>query len=213
MKTFSEYITYREGDGESGFSLNGYFHTTPKMGHGVYPRITCKDGFNMSVQASSFAYSTPRSDEPPYTHVEVGYPSEHESLLDPYADGESKDVFGYVPVEVVEKIVDKHGFKGASTRAQNQAESRLMEADLPHRPVVAHEVSRSDPSAEKTAVSVIQAIRKLDKKIPKELTPEQQEFLSSYKSIFPKGLNIPLNPDQFRSLMKFKKSFPDMFKS
>ena len=130
MKTFSEYIIYREGDGESGFSLNGYFHTTPKMGHGVYPRITCKDGFNMSVQASSFAYSKPRSDEPPYTHVEVGYPSEHESLLDPYADGESKDVFGYVPVEVVEKIVDKHGFKGASTRAQNQAESRYVKENL-----------------------------------------------------------------------------------
>lgn len=236
MKTFSEYITYREGDGESGFSLNGYFHTTPKMGHGAYPRITCKDGFNVSVQASSIAYSKPRSDEPPYTHVEVGYPSEHESLLDPYADGESKDLFGYVPVEVVEKIVDKHGFKGASTRAQNQAESRLMEADeadeeprktnkvfvsipkggrksLPHRPVVAREVSRSDPSAEKMAVSVIQTIHKLNGKTSKDLTPEQQEFLSSYKSSFPRGLNIPLNPDQFRSLMKLKKSFPDMFKS
>jgi hypothetical protein len=107
-----------------------------------------------------------------------------------------------------EYITYREGDGESDFSAQNQAESKL-----PHRPVVAHKISLVDPSAEKTAVSVIQAIRKLDKKIPKELTPEQQEFLSSYKSIFPKGLNIPLNPDQFRSLMKFKKSFPDMFKS
>lgn len=114
MKKFSEYITYREG-GESGFSVNGYFHITPKMKHGIYPRITCKDGFTVSVQASWSAYCIPRSDAPPYTHVEVGYPSQHEPLLEPYEDGEGSDVFGYVPVEVVEKIIDKHGFKGAST--------------------------------------------------------------------------------------------------
>lgn len=84
---------------------------------------------------------------------------------------------------------------------------------LPHRPVVAREISSRDPSAEKMAVSAIQTIRRLDGKISKELTPEQQKFLSSYKSSFPEGLNIPLGSSQFRSLMKLKKSFPDMFKS
>ena len=74
------------------------------------PRITCKDGFNISVQGSSFNYATPREDNPPngYTHVECGYP-----LLD-YAEcfgdnGYTETVYGYVPVEVVEAELDAHG--------------------------------------------------------------------------------------------------------
>lgn len=49
-------------------------------GHGyvileVRPRIICKDGYSLSVQASAHHYSTPRRDHPPYIQVEVGYPS------------------------------------------------------------------------------------------------------------------------------------------
>mgnify|MGYP003322600468 CR=1 FL=1 len=46
-----------------------------KMKHN--PRITCADGFNISVQGSSYNYATPREDNPPngYTHVECGFPS------------------------------------------------------------------------------------------------------------------------------------------
>ena len=82
------------------------------------PRITCKDGFNISVQGSSFSYATPRVDNPPngYTHVECGYPSSKpttQALLD-YAEcfgdhGYTETVYGYVPVEVVEAELDAHG--------------------------------------------------------------------------------------------------------
>ena len=71
------------------------------------PRINCKDGFSMSVQAGQFSYSIPRKDlrDGNYTHVEVGFPSKEEELLKPYSDA----VYGYVPVEVVDKIIEKHG--------------------------------------------------------------------------------------------------------
>ena len=82
------------------------------------PRITCKDGFNISVQGSSFNYSKPREDNPPngYTHVECGFPSSKpttKALLD-YAEcfGDSDyttTVYGYVPVEVVQAELDAHG--------------------------------------------------------------------------------------------------------
>ena len=82
------------------------------------PRITCKDGFNISVQGSSFNYATPREDNPPngYTHVECGYPSSKpttQALLD-YAEcfgdhGYTETVYGYVPVEVGQAELDAHG--------------------------------------------------------------------------------------------------------
>ena len=83
------------------------------------PRITCTDGFSISVQGSSFSYAIPREDNPPngYTHVECGFPSSKpttKALLE-YAEcfGDSDDytdtVYGYVPVEVVQAELDAHG--------------------------------------------------------------------------------------------------------
>ena len=37
--------------------------------------VRCRDGFEMSVQASLHHYCTPQQDDGPYTHVEVGAPS------------------------------------------------------------------------------------------------------------------------------------------
>ena len=82
------------------------------------PRITCKNGFTISVQARDGAYCTPREDYPdtPYTHVECGYPSSKpttEALLK-YAEcfgshGYTDTVYGYVPIEVVQAELDTHG--------------------------------------------------------------------------------------------------------
>jgi len=78
----------------------------------------CADGFQMSVQASHFHYCSPRNDEGPYSTVEVGFPSEQEDLLVPYAEvwkdkGEEVDytdlVYAYVPSSVVLEVVAKHG--------------------------------------------------------------------------------------------------------
>lgn len=72
-------------------------------------RLLCKDGFSLSAQGNQFTYSTPRSIDGPYTHVEVGFPSRREPLLDEYGDYESDDVYGWVPVETVLAIINKHG--------------------------------------------------------------------------------------------------------
>lgn len=76
--------------------------------------MKCKDGFTMSVQASSGHYCRPQKDEGPWSAVEVGFPSEFEELLMPYKerarhDPPTKAVYAWVPVEVVENVIEKHG--------------------------------------------------------------------------------------------------------
>lgn len=77
-----------------------------------FPRIVCNDGFTLSVQARVFNYCTPRSDTGPWSEVEVGFPSEVEDLLLPFAE-DSNDptgtVYGWVPVNLVEQVIAKHG--------------------------------------------------------------------------------------------------------
>ena len=81
----------------------------------VRPRLVCKDGGSMSVQAGQYAYSSPRLDNLKgelYTEVEIGFPSAKEELICEYAEDSSDytgTVYGYVPVELVEKVIAKHG--------------------------------------------------------------------------------------------------------
>ena len=81
----------------------------------IVKRLYCNDGFSMSVQAHDGAYCSPRTD-PAYTdyyfEVEVGFPSEREELLMEYVEGYDNPtgtVYGYVPVEVVQEVIEKHG--------------------------------------------------------------------------------------------------------
>ncbi len=82
--------------------------------------VLCKDGFKMSVQASSNHYCSPKSDgyDMIYSEVEVGFPSEREPLLDKYVEDLSGEdgvldytdsVYPYVPAEIVSTIIAKHG--------------------------------------------------------------------------------------------------------
>ena len=78
-------------------------------------RLHCNDGFSMSVQAHDGAYCSPRTDPADtdyYFEVEVGFPSDREELLMEYVedyDNPTKTVYGYVPVEVVQEVIEKHG--------------------------------------------------------------------------------------------------------
>lgn len=73
-------------------------------------RLKCKDGFSMSVQAGRDKYSKPidryriKGD---YTHFEVLFPSEPCIELMAYIT--QPGVYAYVPAQVVEKIIRKHG--------------------------------------------------------------------------------------------------------
>ena len=78
----------------------------------VMPPLVCRDGFNVSVQAGAKHYCEPRSDEGPYTHVELGFPSAPSDLLTEYAEDETAPtltVYGYVPLGVVEALLESHG--------------------------------------------------------------------------------------------------------
>ena len=79
----------------------------------VRPRIYCKDGFSISVQGGTeFHYCSPRRHCNQYIEVELGFPSAVDPLLEDYAEDPSDPtgtVYGYVPIEVVESLVEKHG--------------------------------------------------------------------------------------------------------
>lgn len=79
----------------------------------ITERIKCVDGFAMSVQASDCHYSTPRVRGLGfYNTYEVGFPSEAEPLLMPYAEDEdnpTSTVYGYVPVQIIVDVIAKHG--------------------------------------------------------------------------------------------------------
>lgn len=81
---------------------------------GVRPSITCKDGYNVSIQAGWGWYCSPREDlkNGNYKSVELGFPNKIDDELIPYAedkDNLSHTVYGYVPIEIIAKVLEKHG--------------------------------------------------------------------------------------------------------
>jgi hypothetical protein len=77
------------------------------------PPITCKDGFQMSVQASSYHYCYPKSNYGEWDSFEVGFPNKVEPLLMPYIDVDGnppmESVYINVPIDIVLLIIDNHG--------------------------------------------------------------------------------------------------------
>ena len=79
------------------------------------PRITCKDGFTMSVQAHSGAYCQRNTEGVPVT-LECGFPSTTPKTAEFRGFAElchpasfTETVYGWVPVEVVQAELDAHG--------------------------------------------------------------------------------------------------------
>jgi hypothetical protein len=78
----------------------------------IRPQIICKDGFKMSVQGSEGHYCSPRETQDWYNEMEIGYPSAKEDDLLPFAEQDenpTETVYGYVPCEIIEKVIEKHG--------------------------------------------------------------------------------------------------------
>lgn len=74
--------------------------------------IRCADGLELSVQASAAHYCTPRDSTGPWTAVEIGFPTQRVEELLEYAensDAPTDTVYGYVPVEVVEAVINSRG--------------------------------------------------------------------------------------------------------
>ena len=81
------------------------------------PHIVCSDGFTMSVQVGFSLYSTPKKVAKRYSAVEIGFPSDHEPLIEEFAETFHQEdvtdytdiVYPYVPVKIVNKVLKKHG--------------------------------------------------------------------------------------------------------
>lgn len=75
--------------------------------------VHCADGFSVSIQANRFAYCNPRiTHAGDYVSVELGFPTRPDDLIMEYAEDPSdptETVYGYVPVEVVDALLEKHG--------------------------------------------------------------------------------------------------------
>ena len=98
-----------------------YENKDPLMKHMMtssrLPHIVCVDGFEMSVQVGAHLYSEPKKVAKRYSAVEIGFPSEHEPLIEEYAETFHQEdvtdytdtVYPYVPVKIVNKVLKKHG--------------------------------------------------------------------------------------------------------
>lgn len=79
----------------------------------IRPRVICADGYSVSMQVGDGLYSEPREyGADYYSEVELGYPSAEDELINDYAEdyGDYTDtVYPYVPVEIVDKLFEKHG--------------------------------------------------------------------------------------------------------
>jgi len=97
------------------FDLNDWLvETTPKLYYSfkdmqhLRKNFVCKDGTVISIQASKTHYCSPRYNGPyRYDSVEISYDGEHAEILKNYTDTEP--IYGYVPVDIVEKLIELHG--------------------------------------------------------------------------------------------------------
>lgn len=98
----------------------------------IRPMVVCEDGFSLSIQTSSGHYCVPAANNrTDYSALELGCLSEVvpelEDYMDPGSDekGYSRAVFGYVPRDLVERIIRKHG---GISRERTLSESYLEES-------------------------------------------------------------------------------------
>lgn len=79
----------------------------------LFPRIRCKDGFTISIQAGDHAYCSPRNNHGDWFKLEAGFPScaPSHALLQ-YAEqseNPTDTVYPYVPIDVLQDELDLHG--------------------------------------------------------------------------------------------------------
>ena len=97
-------------------------HYTKPLFDNMRPSLLCRDGFKMSIQAGKGYFCEPREDCPQYKSVEIGYPDYDDILaifisgsleqyreeINYYVHDPLNDVLDRVPVELVQKVIDKH---------------------------------------------------------------------------------------------------------
>lgn len=91
-----------------------FLKSTDTDRYGVRPRAICKDGFSISIQCSNRHCCWPK---PTDIHsvannletVELGWPNTGGKELDSINQYFDAGVYLYVPIELVEKLIQTHG--------------------------------------------------------------------------------------------------------
>lgn len=83
----------------------------------LFNHIECNDWYKVSVQANYWAYCSPRitlfrTHTFFYNEMELWYPNIEDELINEYAEWSNytQTVYPYVPVEVIEQLLLKHGW-------------------------------------------------------------------------------------------------------
>ena len=96
-------------------TVKEYLESTykPDDAYAVRKGVKCADGFTVSVQGGTpFHYCQPRELCNYYEAVELGFPSCREESIMEYAEtaeDPTGTVYAMVPIDVVEKLIEKHG--------------------------------------------------------------------------------------------------------
>lgn len=107
--TESEFQTFMRSLRDKPYEVAGKTYYPPR------DRVTCADGFTISIQAGWGKYSLPRSDyDGDYAQWEYGFPSETPLSADLLLRAEDPSdytgtVYGYVPTEIVIAELEAHG--------------------------------------------------------------------------------------------------------
>lgn len=76
-------------------------------------RVECSNDVSLSIQVGSYLYCKPRNDTGPWTHVEVGFPSERPpQSWGGYCEDwnrPTETVYSYVPIEMVLDWINENG--------------------------------------------------------------------------------------------------------
>lgn len=91
----------------------------------LFKKIVCVDWYEVSVQASYWHYCKPRRTffcdwAFSYTHMELWFPSQEDELINEYAESSdfTQTVYPCVPVEVIEKLLEKHWWISPSSNRE-----------------------------------------------------------------------------------------------
>jgi hypothetical protein len=83
-----------------------------QFGEDLNKRLVCVDGFWLSVQGDRDKYSNPRLKEfniYAYDSMEIMASELLPQEFKDYQDGEGSRIYGYVPIEMIEKLLVDHG--------------------------------------------------------------------------------------------------------
>ena len=91
--------------------VQDHLDTAPIPYGRVREHAFCKDGTKLSIQASEGHYCWPRNNFGPYSEVEVWciVSPNGKTVRVPSMGDDHSNPYGYVPIEVVNKYIHRHG--------------------------------------------------------------------------------------------------------